>query len=316
MRNWVKLLPLLIAALFMLGACAPAQTARADNVPRVVCTDFPCYDFARAVAGDWAQLKLLIHPGAEVHSYEPSPTDILAIAECDLFVYIGGESDVWADDILESFGDDAPASIRLIDCVQALEEETREGMTLHEGHEHESGETEYDEHIWTSPVNAGRMVDAVCEVLCAVSPGNAARFTQNAQAYESEIGAIDAAFRTVVADGVRQELIFADRFPFLYFVREYGLDYYAAFPSCAAESEPSARTMAFLIDRIERDGIPAIYTIELSNQRTARVIAEETGARILTFYSAQNVSEADFAAGETYVSLMWRNVDALKEGLG
>ena len=315
MRNGTRLLPLLLAAALLLAGCTSVQAAPANNMLRIVCTDFPCYDFARAVSGDRAELTLLIRPGAEVHSYEPSPTDILTIAECDLFIYIGGESDVWVDDILESFGDGAPAALRLIDCVHALSEETREGMTLHEGHAHAADEPEYDEHIWTSPVNAMQMVNAVCEALCRVAPEDAARFTQNAQAYEGEISEIDAAFREVVSGGARREMIFADRFPFLYFVREYGLDYYAAFPSCAAESEPSASTMVFLIDRIARDGVPVIYTIELSNQRTAKVIAEETGAAIRTFYSVQTVSEADFAAGETYVSLMRRNVDVLREGL-
>lgn len=299
---------LLVAALFLSSPYAVSETRRLN----IVCTDFPCYDFARAVAGDSADITLLIRPGAEVHSYEPSPTDVRSIAECDLFVFIGGESDAWVDDILFSFGLNAPETIRLIDCVQALEEETREGMTVHD---HGDGETEYDEHIWTSPVNADVMVKKVCEALCAISPENAERFVENADAYRDEIADIDTDIREIVANAKRHEMVFADRFPCLYFAREYGIDYYAAFPSCSAESEPSAKTMAYLIDKIKEDNIPVIYTIELSNQRTAKVIAEETGAKIRTFYSVQNVSVADFVSGATYVSLMRKNVEVLREGL-
>ena len=301
---------LLLAALFLSIPCALGEVGQ----PSVVCTDFPCYDFARAVIGDSANITLLIRPGAEVHSYEPSPSDIRAIAECDLFIYIGGESDAWVDDILSSFGTAAPQTLRLIDCVHTLEEETQEGMTVHEHADNET-ETEYDEHIWTSPVNAGIMVGAICETLCAVSPENRESYIGNADSYKDEIAAVDTEFREIADNAARHEMIFADRFPFLYFVREYGIDYYAAFPSCSAESEPSAKTMAYLIDKIKDDDIPVIYTIEMSNQRTAKVIAEETGAKIRTFYSIQNVSAADFAAGETYVSLMRKNVEALREGL-
>ena len=304
------ILLLLAAALFLSSCTAVAQEKRL----RIVCTDFPCYDFARAVAGDSEDITMLIRPGAEVHSYEPSPTDIRAIAECDLFIYIGGESDAWVDDILSSFDADAPVSLRLIDSVTTLEEETREGMTVHEeaGEEHE---TEYDEHIWTSPANAEIMVDKICEALCEISIENAGRFKDNAEAYKAEIASIDADFRQIVQNAARHEVVFADRFPLLYFVREYGVEYYAAFPSCSAESEPSAKTLAYLIDRVRDDGIPVIYTIEMSNRRTAKVIAEETGAEIRTFYSLQTVSATDFAAGETYVSLMRKNVEALREGL-
>ena len=303
------ILMLLIAALLAGGLMI---TAMAEENIQIVCTSFPCYDFARAIADEGDTIRLLIRPGTEVHAYEPTTGDIMAIAQCDLFIYIGGESDAWADDILESFGDDAPQAVRLIDCVDPVAEEEQPNMT-HEGvHGHDDA-IEYDEHIWTSPANAARMVEAVAEAMRGVSDHPS--YAENAQVYISSIRAVDARIEEIVQNGTRREMIFADRFPFLYFVRQYGLEYYAAFPSCAAESEPSAKTLAFLIDRVETDGIPVVYTIEMSNQRTAAIIAEETGAEILTFYSVQTVTEADFSAGETYVTLMEKNADALARGL-
>ena len=313
MKKW-NWLALLLAAILCFGF--PLSALGEDARPlRIVCTSFPCYDFARAVAGDQGEIQLLIKPGAEVHSYEPTPSEVLAIASCDLFVYIGGESDAWVRSILDSFGGDAPRTLRLFDCVEGIEEEEQESMTLADGHDHGAEETEYDEHIWTSPVNAAAMVRFLGDALCALRPEDAEAFAERAERYAAEIMDLDAEIRETVDSAARRELIFADRFPFLYFVREYGLDYRAAFPSCAAESEPSAKTLADLIERVRADGIPAVYTIELSSGRTAQAISEETGAKVLTMQSIQNVSEADFSAGETYLSLMRRNLEALREGL-
>ena len=296
---------LVFALALMLVTCA---SAGAEGRLNVVATDFPCYDFARQVLGERGDVTLLIHPGVEVHSYEPSPADIIAIGEADLFVYIGGEGDAWADNILAGFeGGDGPAVLRMMDAVTPLEEEGGEA------HDHDA--PEYDEHIWTSPVNAMAMVDALSDALCGLDAANAEAYRAAAAEYAGRIAEIDAAFRSVVEGGARRELVFADRFPFLYFVREYGLDYVAAFPSCTAETEPTPQTMLTLIRRVAEDGIPAVYTIEMSTQAVARTVAEETGARILTLHSVQTVSQDEFDAGETYVSLMQRNVEALREGL-
>lgn len=273
----------------------------------IVCTSFPCYDFVRAVAGNRARIHLLIKPGSEVHSFEPTPADVMAIAGCDLFVYVGGESDAWVLDILDSFGKNGPETLRFFDCVEGIEGE-------HE-HSHEAHDDEYDEHIWTSPSNARDMIKALEEELCAIDPEYADNYSQNAMDYLVEIGNLHSQIVDIVEGAQRNELIFADRFPFLYFAREYNLDWYAAFPSCSSESEPSAKTIAGLIGKIKSDKIPVIYTLELSNGKTAMTIAEETGAQIRTFHSVQNVSESDFVAGETYVTLMQRNIEALREGL-
>lgn len=298
----------LFACLIALALCLSGMAVAQTKPLSIVCTSFPCYDFARAVAGDAADIRLLIKPGAEVHSFEPSPADVLAIAGCDLFIYVGGESDAWVLDILESFGGDAPQALRFFDCVEAIEAEHAHEEEHHEGEE-------YDEHIWTSQANACAMVSALSDALCAIDPERGDAYKQNALAYMIEIGQINAQILEVVENAARKEMIFADRFPFLYFAREYGLEYTAAFPSCSAESEPSARTIAELIEKVKAEQIPVIYTLELSSGKTAQTIAEETGAKVMTFHSIQNVTEVDFSAGETYVSLMQRNIEALREGL-
>ncbi len=305
-----KTMSLFLAMIIFILPSIAGLPAVAEASLKIVCTSFPCYDFARAIAGEVAEIQLLIKPGTEVHSYEPTPTDVLAVGECDLFLFIGGESDVWVDEILESFADEAPETLRFMDCVEGIEEAEGAHEHAEDGHVHE-----YDEHIWTSPANAQKMIEALREALCNYCPEYDELFSENARAYSEQIAEIDEEIRAVVDHAERRELIFADRFPFLYFVREYGLEYAAAYPGCSAESEPSAQTMVELIDRVVNDQIPVIYVLEFSSGRVAATISEETGAKILTMQSIQNVTRTDFENGETYVSLMRRNVDALREGL-
>lgn len=307
---------MLALSLALLTSCMAFPGAGETNLS-VVVTDFPCYDFARAVIGDAKNITLLIKPGQEVHSFDPSPEDIVSVMDADLFVYIGGESDVWADDILASLGSDAPAVARLFDAVNPLAEETVEGMESgHDDNAHMDGDAEaYDEHIWTSPVNAGKMVYFIRDRLSALDPENEKIYTANADAYAQDIMALDTAFRNVVENAARREFVFGDRFPLIYFAREYGLTYYAAFPGCTSETEPSAQTVTFLVDKIAADNVPAVYQIELSNGNIAKTLSAETGAEILTFHSLQNVTQSEFEAGETYVSIMWKNVEALERGL-
>lgn len=300
----MKKLILLLAALWTL-ACAPALAREGLSV---VAVNFPCYDFVRQVAGDRAEATLLLRPGMEAHSYDPSPADILAIGGADLFVYVGGESDVWVEGMLAGLDGDAPAVLRMMDAVTPLEEEA--------GEDHSHGAPEYDEHIWTSPKNARAMVYAVADALCAVDPAGEAGYRAAAEEYAGQIGELDAAFEAAAAGAVRRELVFADRFPFLYFVRDYGLDYLAAFPSCTADTEPTPQTLLSLIQRVRKDGVPVVYTIELSTQSVAKAVAEETGAGIRQLHSMQTVTQAEFDAGETYVSLMRKNLEAVREGLG
>ncbi len=221
---------------------------------------------------------------------------------------------MWVDGILASMGDKRPATLRLIDFVDAVEEELSPGME--EDHDDaQGGGHEYDEHIWTSPRNAVKLVDAVSAAMAGADPDNAEIYKTNGKKYGDAIAALDDQFRQMIQSATRRKIVVGDKFPFRYFVDEYGLSYAAAFPACSTESDCSAATMAYLVDYIKSEQIPVIYTIELSTQTVAKALAEETGAQILTLQSCHNVTVKDFEAGATYLSLMTQNLDNLRKGL-
>ena len=314
-----RILSLLLLAALALSLCSCSgdntEAESGDAVLSIVTTVFPAYDFARQIAGERAQVTLLVPPGAEAHSFEPTARDILRIQSCSLFFCNGGESEAWVEELLE---DQDVETLVMLDCVDALEEETREGMqaVLEDEEEDEDEGPEYDEHVWTSPVNAKRICEALCERLCELDPEGAEVYRSNLASYAAELDALDAAFCSVVEQGSTRTVVFADRFPVRYFVEEYGLSYYAAFPGCADDTEPAARTVAFLIDRVREEQLPAVFYIEFSNQKMADVICEDTGCRKLLFHSCHNVSAEELARGVSYLELMRGNVDALKEALG
>lgn len=320
-----RLLSLFTALVLLAGVlCGCAAPAREEQGLSVVTTIFPQYDFARQVMGGEDQLTMLLRPGQEVHSYEPTPQDIIAIQNCDLFIYVGGESDSWIKGVLEGMDTSQMVILSLMDLVEPLQEDTEtilEESQEHDHSEHDHQQTtqlsseEYDEHVWTSPKNAMAITQAICDALCQIDPGSAQTYRDNTAAYLAQLEQLDGAFREVVQGASRDTLIFGDRFPLLYFVTEYGLNYYAAFPGCASETEPSAATVARLTDLVREEGIPIVYQIELSNGNIARSIADSSQARVETFYTCHNISRDDFQAGESYLSLMYRNVDSLKEAL-
>lgn len=287
-----------------------------DGKLSVVTTIFPQYDFVRQIAGDNVQLTMLLKPGAESHTYEPTPQDIVKIQECDLFIYNGGEGDVWVDSILESL-DKKVDTIALMDCVETVEEEIVEGMQEEEhDHEHEDeAEPELDEHVWTSPVNAEKIVSVISEKLCEKDNDNAETYKTNTDKYLSELEKLDEKFKEIVSGGKRRTMVFGDRFPFRYFADAYDIEYFAAFPGCSSESEPSASTIAFLIDKIEKENIPVIFSIEFSSKKIANTLSEATSAQILEFHSCHNVTTEDLKNGETYVSIMSKNADNLEKAL-
>lgn len=315
----------ILCLFFSLCACGEAPAESGGEGLDIVCTVFPAYDFAREIAGEKANVTLLVPPGSETHSFEPTPQDIIRIENCDLLICNGGESETWLEEILAGREKDIPSLI-MMDCVDALEEETKEGMQTtehsheeheeHDGHEEHEHEEEYDEHVWTSPVNASLIVSALCDRLSAIDPENGGFYRENAVRYQSELQKLDAAFRETVEKGKFDTLIFADRFPVRYFVEEYGLDYYAAFPGCTDDTEPSARTVAFLIDKVRSEDIPAVMYIEFSNEKMADVICEDTGCKKLLFHSCHNVSAQQLKSGVSYLTLMWGNLESLKEALG
>ena len=271
----------------------------------VVATIFPQYDFVRQIAGENVELKMLLKPGEETHSYEPTPQDIIAIQNSDLFIYVGGENDAWVEDLLESMPDNGRKTLKLVDCVDTVEEEHVEGMKEERGHDHDEDDAEHeeheveheedeadheehgqeethsvheiDEHVWTSPLNAVKIVEQIKEELCEIDSENASDYEENAEAY--------------------------------------GLDYYAAFSGCASDTEPSAATMAFLINKVQDENIKTVLKMELSNENIAKAIAEATNADVKEFYSCHNLTAEQFADGETYLSLMEKNVETLREVL-
>lgn len=318
-KKIAALLTALLLALSVTGCAGTGESNAAnDGRLKVITTIFAGYDFVRQIAGDNVDLTMLLKPGAEVHSYEPTPKDIIAIQNCDVFIYVGGENDAWIDNILDAAGNDGIRKIRLLDCVsERYEEEAVEGMDTHDGHDHDSEDDheEWDEHVWTSPVNAAQICDAISSVLEDEDPDNAGVYGKNCNEYTKELDKLDKYFRQIVSSAARDTIVFGDRFPVRYFIEEYGLKYYAAFPGCSQENEASAATIAFLEDRIKEQNIPVIFKMELSSPNMAQTIAEDTGAVVRTFYSGHNISKDQFEAGETYLSLMYDNAEALKEAL-
>lgn len=281
----------------------------------VVATIFPEYDFLRQIAGDKINLTMLVTPGAETHSFEPTPEDIKEVNAADMFVYVGGDSDAWVTSILDSVEEENMDVVTLMDCVDLVEEETVEGMTAEEEGTEDEEEVEYDEHVWTSPKNAELIVQKLCDNLCDLDPENAETYEANTTAYLEQLDQLDQEFQDVVDHAQRTEIVVGDRFPFRYFADEYGLTYYAAFPGCSTDTEPSAETIAYLTDKVEEDNIPVVFHIELSNEKVCDSICEATGAKSELLNAVHNVSKEDFEAGVTYMDLMEHNVEVLKEAL-
>ena len=297
---------LLCLCLMLCGCTAQPEKPHDETKLQIVCTSFPAYDFAREIAGDRAELTLLIKPGSEVHSYEPTPMDMIRIQESDLFICNGGESEQWAKTLITP----ELNTIYMMDCVDTVEE-SADGI-----YNAEDGEPELDEHVWTSPLNAIKISGEIFNALRKLDTDNAEAYKTNFAAYKAQLMALDREFRQVIKNSGKHTLVFADRFPMRYFALEYGLDCYAAFPGCSSETEPSAKTVAYLIDRVREDKIPAVLYMEFSNQKMADVICEDTGCKKLPFYSAHSVSAEQFEQGVSYLDLMRINLNSLKEALG
>ncbi|MCH5208307.1 MAG: zinc ABC transporter substrate-binding protein [Oscillospiraceae bacterium] len=295
---------ILVAALSAVIFCGCKSEDDENGKLKIVTAIFPAYDFARQVFGDTAEVTLLLKPGTESHSYDPSAKDIVKINNCDLFIYNGGESDQWVENILSGVGE--INSLRMMDSVEVLTEEN-ENIA-----ESDSGEEEYDEHIWTSPKNAVKIVESIKNTAVDTAPENAELYEQNANNYIEKINDLNKRFEELLA-GETRYFVFGDRFPLLYFFKEYELNYYAAFPGCGDETEPSARTIAFLTEKLnDSDTIPVVFHIELSDTKLARTLTNENSDLIAEFHSCHNITAEDFEAGENYVSLMERNYDVIE----
>lgn len=286
----------------------------------IVATLFPQYDFAKQIGKDKVNVVMLLEPGVESHSYEPTPSDIITISESDLFIYTGQYMETWAQNIIDGLD----SNVNVLDVSTGIEliseeviEEERDHLALEEEEEldHSGHNHTYDPHIWTNPIYAIKMCENILEELCKVDPENSDYYRENAEKYISSLKGIDEEIRDIVANAKRTTIISGSRFPFYYFVCEYGLEYISAYDSCSTEAEPSTRVVADLINIVKENNYPVVYYQELVDPNIARTITEQAGAKMLLLHSAHNVSKEDFNNGITYIDIMKNNIENLKEGL-
>ncbi len=295
---------------------------------KVVTTIFPYYDFTRQLSDDNVEITMLIKPGVDMHNYDPTAEDIINILSSDIFIYTGGHSDVWLEDIIDEIDPSKTKIIKLFDYANILEEEEIEGATSdeeehhhdydHDHHDHDHDDVEDDEHIWTSIPNAkiilGVIKDALIEYRISFEE-DYSLIEDNYNEYVVLMDELDQEIREVVASSETRYLLFGDRFAFRYFTDEYNLSYSAAFTGCSTVTEPSLRTMTFLTKKIKASGVPAILHLEGSSKKVAESLSSETKVPILEFNSMQNITKNDFENNETYITIMKRNIEVLRSAL-
>ena len=292
----------------------------ADKKLKIVTTIFPEYDWTRAVLGEReadVELTMLLDNGTDLHSFQPAVKDIMKVSGCDLLIYVGGESDEWIEDALKSAQNKDMKTINLMEVLadSIKEEETVEGMQENEhGHEHED-EKEYDEHVWTSLHNASAVCDAIAETLTEMDPKNKDIYQSNAEAYQKKLADLDAEYQNTVENAKQNTLLFADRFPFRYLTDDYGLNYYAAFSGCSAETQASFETIKFLVEKVKEKELPFVLKIDGSDGSVAKTIASQSKAEVRTLNSCQSVSEDEIESGTSYLSIMTDNLSVLREVL-
>lgn len=286
--------------------CSCGEVERSTGKISVVTTIFPYYDFARSVSKGTCDVDMLLKPGSDVHSFEPTPSDILKIRNADLFIYNGGESDEWVDSILESLGDtDKPVVMKMTDYVKPLTEMDAD----------HHAEDEEDEHIWTSLDNAKTLVSKISDEVSKLDQKHKTVYNKNGLDYIEKISKVQSEIENTVNSSESKKIVVGDRFPLLYFATEFSLDWECAFPGCSTETEPSLDRLSKLTDTIEKDKIKTILKLEMSENKVADTLADETNTKVRTFYSAESVSKEDFANNVSYVDLMERDNNALKEAL-
>ncbi len=279
----------------------------------VITTNFALYDFAKQLGGEYVDVTLLIKPGTEIHSYEPTAADMVAINESDVFLYIGGESEGWLENVISSLDTDNIISLALIDTVET-------SATEHEHDEHDAEhsdehEHEYDEHIWTSPKNAIIMCENISEAFCKADDAHKVEFDSLLSEYKTQLEELDYTFTEIINSSQCKYIAVGDRFPFIYFAKDYGLEYCAAYEGCSSDSEVSIETMTQMTQVIKEQNLPVVFYIEMSNMQIAQTLSDETGAKTMLLHSCQNVTDDEMKNGETYISLMTQNADNLREAL-
>ena len=299
---------LLIFMLVVLPLFSSVDFYKNDSLS-IVTVGFAEYDFARQIVGDKAEVTMLLSAGQESHTYEPTPADVLKIEQCDIFVCGGGESEAWVERIIDSTAPDMSV-IKMME-VCTLKENEHSHSDEQEGHYH----GEYDEHVWTSPVNAKLITEEIYKAVCLKDKVNESYYEENKDKYLAELESLHKSFEVLAETSENEYIVIGDRFPLRYLMIEYGINYYAAYPGCSAQVEANPVTIANLNDKITEDEIEVVFKIDLSNGNVARSMCEQTGARLDTLYSCHIISQDDFDSGETYISLMYKNLKALSLAL-
>ena len=312
---------LLVLALLLAQALPGPALAEGEKL-KIVATIFPLYDWVRQIAGDSGnvELTLLLDTGADLHNFQPTVKDIVTLSQCDLFLYVGGESDRWVDDVLETARNDHLTRLSMLDALgdRVRIEEIVEGME-HEEEEHgEEEEEEADEHVWLSLKNAQALVAKISDTLCALDTAHADAYRTNTAAYEEKLAALDGRYQEAVNAAAFDTLVFGDRFAFRYLMEDYGLSYFAAFSGCSAETEASFQTILFLANKVNELGLRAIMTLESPKTRIAETVRDATemkNQKLLSLNSMQSITAGDVAAGANYLTIMEENLQVLREAL-
>ena len=340
----LRLVTVLVMCSAMFLGCGNSNITSMRNEDKisVVCTIFPEYDWVREVVGELGEqyeITLLMDDGGDLHNYQPTALDIARIAQCDVFVYVGGESDGWVEDALKEATNPNMQVMNLLETLgtKVKEEELVEGMQVHdhdheeegvqedghdhdheEGEVHEESEVEYDEHVWLSLKNTKSMVKAIEQALEAVDDANAAIYQKNADAYIQKLDDLDKEYEAAVTSAAKKTIVFGDRFPFRYLADDYGISYYAAFPGCSAETEASFETITFLAEKMDELELSKILVIENSDKKIAKTIIDNTATKnqeILVMNSLQSVTSKKIEEGVSYVSIMQENLEILKQAM-
>ena len=331
-RKRIGFILAVMALILTQSSCGPKaadvhEDSRQEASVKILATIFPEYDWVREILGEQAanvQVDLLVDSGADLHSYQPSVKDIMDIASCDLFIYVGGESDSWVQETLKQTDRPGREVISLLEVLgdAAKEEETVEGMEPHEENENQGTEPshgpEYDEHVWLSLKNAGIFCGAIAEKLAEIDPDHGETYRENAKSYQGKLSRLDRQYQDVVDGASQKVILFGDRFPFRYLVDDYGLSYYAAFAGCSAESEVSFQTVAFLAEKADEKGLSSILVIKGGDQKIAETICQNTRSgnqKILVMDSLQSTTGEEIQQGAAYLSVMEDNLNVLKAAL-
>lgn len=315
----MKRIILLVLSFAVLAGCfAGCGPAQAPDRIDIVCTVFPAYDWMRELTAgsENIELTLIADNGVDMHSYQPTTGDIVDISTCDIFVYVGGESDEWVEEVVARSGNEDMIVINLLEELGDRVLESTGGE--HHDHDHED-HCVLDEHIWLSPVNAGMLCQRLCRRLCAADDENAELYESNYAAYAEKLAALDGEYRTAAESGTTDTLLFADRFPFRYLVADYGLKYHAAFDGCSAETEASFETVAALASALDEYGLGCVLIIEGSEESLARTVIDSSGVggqKILTLDSMQSVTAEEIEDGTTYIGIMEANLEVIRQALG